>query len=396
MNRTPKKELDRRIGSLQGRMAAAGIDAALIIQNADLFYFCGTVPQGYLLVPASGEPLLFARKNPDRVRQESPLETIIPLESPRDLPRLMADHGHGRLKKLGLELDVLPANQYLRLLNGLKPQEVADVSPVVQRVRAVKSTHELRIMRKAGALSDFMIGIARDSLKEGITEVELSGRVEMAARAKGHQGYIRMRAFNQEIYWGALVSGPDSAETSFIDFAEGGKGPSLAYPGNAGLRKIGRHEPVLFDLVAVVEGYNSDQSRTLSIGALPDQLKRAYDVSLEILRALEKMIAPGVLTGELYAEAERIAESRGLLGHFMGYGKQKAGFCGHGVGLELDELPVIIRGGQVGLEPGMVLALEPKFTFPGYGVVGAEDNYAVTETGFEKLTGAGYDVEVHG
>ncbi len=395
MEKTPKEELDRRIRALQGRMSPQGIDGALIVQNADLYYFCGTVPQGCLFIPVSGEPLLFVRKNPDRVRQESPLELIIPMESPRDLPRLMADHGYAHLKKLGMELDVLPVNQYLRFLNGLKPQEIVDVSPAVQSGRAVKSAYEIEIMRKAGSLSDFMAGMARDSLKEGIMEVELSGKVEMAARARGHQGYIRMRAFNQEIYWGALVSGPDSAEASFIDFAEGGRGPSLAYPGNAGLRKIGRHEPVLFDLVAVVEGYNSDQSRTLSIGPLPDQLKKACDVSMEILRELEKLIRPGVLTGALYAEAERIAESRGFLDHFMGYGNQKAGFCGHGVGIELDELPVIMRDGKMGLEPGMVLALEPKFTFPGLGVVGVEDNYAVTETGFEKLTGASYDVEVH-
>jgi len=72
----------------------------------------------------------------------------------------MADHGYSHLKKLGMELDVLPVNQYLRFLNGLKPQEIVDVSPAVQSGRAVKSAYEIKIMRKAGTLSNFMAGIA--------------------------------------------------------------------------------------------------------------------------------------------------------------------------------------------------------------------------------------------
>lgn len=80
----------------------------------------------------------------------------------------------------------------------------------------------------------------------------------------------------------------------------------------------------------------------------------------------------------------------------MGYGSGKTSFVGHGVGLELDEIPVLTRDAKVCLKPGMVLAVEPKFTFPGLGVVGVEDNFVVTESGCEQLTGALYTIEVSG
>jgi Xaa-Pro dipeptidase len=205
---------------------------------------------------------------------------------------------------------------------------------------------------------------------------------------------VRMRSFNQEIYWGYLVSGPDSAEPSFIDTTTGGRGVSVAFPSGAGLRGIGRHEPVLFDMVGVVDGYNSDQTRTLSLGPLSDRLDKAYRICLEILHTLEEMIGPGACTGDLYLRAEKLAAAHGLGDHFMGWGNRRPVFCGHGIGIELDELPVLMKGNKAPRLPGMVFTIEPKFIFPGLGSVGVEDNFAVTETGGMKLTGAAYEVEV--
>ena len=78
----------------------------------------------------------------------------------------------------------------------------------------------------------------------------------------------------------------------------------------------------------------------------------------------------------------------------MGRGDQHVGFCGHGVGLEVDELPVLTKRSETALAPGMVIAIEPKFGFPDAGIVGVEDTFVVTETGSEKLTFASYDVEI--
>ena len=394
VRRTPKTELDSRASALQGRMAEAGIDGALIVQNADLLYFAGTVQPSFLYIPSAGEPLLFVRRNPGRACEESLLKRIIPMNSPRDLPGLLAGCGVPRAARLGMELDVLPANLTTRFQRLLAPDGIVDLSPSVQAVRAVKSAYEIGLIGEAAAMADLMLGTARRSLREGMTELELAARIEAEARAHGHQGFVRMRAFNQEIYWGYLISGPDSAAPSFIDTTSGGRGVSVAFPSGAGPRRIGRREPVLFDLVGIVEGYNSDQTRTLSIGPLPAALDKALKVSLDILHALAEMAGPGVPAGELFRRAAQIAAAAGLEEHFMGHGREKALFCGHGIGIELDELPVLAGGNRTPLVPGMVFTIEPKFAFPGIGAVGVEDNYAVTEDGLQRLTVSNYDVEV--
>ena len=81
-----------------------------------------------------------------------------------------------------------------------------------------------------------------------------------------------------------------------------------------------------------------------------------------------------------------MAEAAGLSENFMGFGTDQVKFLGHGVGLELDELPVLAAGVKSRLMPGMVIAIEPKFTFPGEGVVGIENTFAITENGLERLT----------
>ena len=394
MKKTPKEELYRRIKALQRRMESEETDGALIVQNADLFYFTGTVPQAYLFIPRSGEPLFFVRKNTESIRNESHLDIIIPIGGLRELPGLLAHHGYSRINRLGMELDVLPVNLYLRYLDTIKPAQIVDIWPSIQAVRAVKSDYEIGLIREVAGLSDFMVATCRNNLKEGLTEIELAATVEAAARARGHQGFVRTRAFNQEVYWGHLISGPDAADPNFVDSTTGGHGLSNAFPKGSGWRTIRRQEPVIFDLLASMYGYCVDQTRTLGLGPLPDKLDKAYKVSLEIHHKLGKMIQPGVSVGELFSEAQRMAESHHLDEHFLGYGNRRLGFCGHGIGMELDEYPVIAQGGKVLLASGMVIAIEPKFNFPGEGVVGVEDTFVVTDKGSQRLTNASYVVDV--
>ena len=294
MKKTPKEELNRRIRALQRRMESGEIDGALIVQNADLFYFTGTVPQGYLFIPPSGEPLFFVRRNADRIRNESELDIIIPMGSLRELPGQLAHHGYSQIKRLGMELDVLPVSLYLRYLDIMKPGEIVDVWPSIQAVRAVKSDYETGLMKEVARLSDFMVATCRNNLKEGLTEIELAAAIETAARTRGHQGYVRARAFNQEVYWGHLISGSDAADLNFVESTTGGHGLYNAFPQGSGWRTIRRQEPVIFDLGAVMYGYCVDQTRTLSLGPLPNKLDDAYKVSLEIHYRLGKMIQPGV------------------------------------------------------------------------------------------------------
>ena len=112
---------------------------------------------------------------------------------------------------------------------------------------------------------------------------------------------------------------------------------------------------------------------------------------MAIEAAILDKVRPGTIWEDLYLLALDKAEQAGLSEHFMGMGRDRVRFVGHGVGLELDEMPVFAKGLKQELEPGMVFALEPKFVFPE-GAVGIENTHLVTESGVETLTRADTDI----
>ena len=386
MNKTPKEELDRRIKALQLRLAEAKIDGALIVQNADLFYFTGTVPQGWLFVPFDGHPILFIRKNPNRIHSGTLLEHLFNARSPRELAGVLADKGYKKIKRLGMELDVLPFNQYARYVEALQPGEIVDISPVIQAIRSIKSPFEIAIIRQAAKLGDQMMRVAREALKEGMTELELSARIEMAARMRGHQGYVRMRGFNAECYWGPVISGAAAAEPAFVDTTEGGHGASLALPAGAGHRPIARHEPVIVDMAATIGGYNADITAP-SRWAGSRRSWRAHTGS------------PWRSSRRWRATSIRVSPSASSTSRRRSWPTRRT--CCRTSWASATTRPASAATASAwnwtsplsshatarpSSTPGHVIALEPKFTFPGEGVVGVEDVLLVTENGGEKLT----------
>jgi Xaa-Pro aminopeptidase len=396
---TPAAEIAVRIRVLQAALAAEDLDAALILQTADLYYYAGTVQQSYLLVPADGEAVLFVRRVVERARVESPLE-VVPLGSPRDLPALLgerlaagpaafgaagtAESGGGRLR-IGLELDVLPVATLQRLGDLIPHMEAADISTAIIHQRAVKSPHEVELIRGAARITDGVCARLPDLLEEGLTEAEFAGRFEAVARALGHEGIIRMRGFNQEMFYGQLVSGPNGAAPGFLDTPLSGEGLSPAIAQGVTMRRIGRGEPVVFDFVSVHGGYIADFTRMFSLGPLPESCRRAFAVAQLIEDEVAAAARPGATCRELYELALARAAAAGLQDGFMGAPGYTARFIGHGVGLELDELPVL-SANDTPLTEGMVFALEPKFVLPGIGAVGIEDTFLVTAHGAERLS----------
>jgi Xaa-Pro aminopeptidase len=391
----PATETSRRLAALQGVLAARGLDAALLLQNADLYYFSGTVQRSFLYVPAVGEATLFVRKLVERARLESPLAAGVELADPRDLPAAVAAR-HGRAPaRRGLELDVLPVAEFRRLERLFPAAETHDVGRDLMRLRAVKSAWEIARQRAAAALTTAVYEHIPGILREGLTEVQFAGLVEAEARRLGHEGVIRMRGFNQEMFYGQLLTGVSGTAGSFMDTPLAGTGLSAAVAQGVSFRRIGRGEPVVFDFVAVREGYITDFTRMFSLGGLPAELTRAYAVALRIEAEVTAMARPGVTCRTLYETAVAAAADEGLAGQFMGHGASQVRFIGHGVGLELDELPVLAAN-DLALEPGMVFALEPKFVLPGLGAIGVENTWLVTETGLEVITEAPEHIVVVG
>ena len=384
MRLTPADELTRRITALQRLLQQKGVDGALIMDNADMFYFAGIAQRAHLFIPAEGKPLLMVKRSFTRARGESALEDIIPLSNVKDLTKMLNEYGYSNITTLGLELDVLPAALYLFFQNLFKGAQIIDISGLIRSVRMVKSSYELEVLRDAAQLNYTLFSQAKDYIKEGITELELAGQLEMVYRLAGHSGTVKMRGFDQEVYYGHILSGTNGAIPSCMESPTGGQGVSISFPQGAGYKKIARNESVMIDFVGVIDGYLADQTRIFCIGQLPDKLVHAHETALLIQEAVKQMAVPGALCEDIYRHAIKMAAESGYGEHFMGY-SEPVTFIGHGVGIELNEWPVLAPGFKTPLEKGMVIALEPKFIF-SEGAVGIENTFVVGEKGLETLT----------
>lgn len=383
---TPVAEIGDRISKLQASMQAQDIEGALILQNCDLFYFAGTIQQSHLFVPDVDAPILMTRKSFARAQAESPLAHIVPLASPKKLPEMIKAHLGKVPLRIGMELDVLPANLYLMYQQFFDGAQIIDISTTIRKIRAVKSEYELSIIAQAARYADRVAAYVKTVLKEGITEIALAGLVEAYARQLGHQGLVRMRLWGSELFYGHLMAGASAAVPSYLASPTGGTATSPAVAQGPGFASIRRHEPVLVDYVFALNGYIADHTRIFSIGPLPDDLMAAHDAMCRIQESVKSTARPGVTAGEIYDLCVANAADAGYGEHFMGVGPQRIRFVGHGIGLELDEFPFLAQGQKMALETGMVIALEPKLIFPGRGVVGIENTHVVTDQGLKQIT----------
>ncbi len=390
----PALELNNRITALQERLSRNNVDAVLILQSSDLYYFSGTTQQGHLYVPADSPPILMVRKSIHRATAESNLDTILPISGLSQLRSILKDNGCKAPQTLGMELDVLPVNLYHKYRDLFDEARIVDVSHDIRTVRSVKSLFEIDRITQAAAFSDQVASFVKEELREGLTEVELAGRIEARARKLGHQGMVRMRLWGSEMFYGHLMSGASAAVPSALASPTGGAAMSPAFSQGPGFKKIQRQEPILFDYVFAYKGYLADHTRIFSIGSLPDDMLNAHQAMLDLQSLLIKKMLPGTPAGHVYDMAMAFVEEAGYDDYFMGAETQRIRFIGHGVGLELDEYPFLAKGQQLHLQENMVIALEPKLVFPGKGVVGVENTHVVTADGLRPLTTYPQEIEI--
>lgn len=374
-------EVQQRGNAMQKLLQEKGVDGALFIFPIDVYYFSGTRQNATLWLPATGEPILLVRKSLSRAREESPLGDIRPFPSSKEFAAVLP----AEAQKIGFTFDVAPVQQlnfYSKLLTG---REFVDISPLNREVRSVKSSYELQQLKECGDKLAAIFTQVPEFLKAGMTELELAAEFEYRLRKAGNEGFVRMRAFNQELFGGLTVSA-GGASYGFFDGAVTGKGLSSASPQGASRDLIVRDMPVMIDFAGVFNGYITDMTRMFVIGSLDPQLQQAFDLALQIQGYLQGALKPGAICEELFLKAAEMAEAGGFGGSFMGMPGEQARFVGHGVGLELDEFPVIAQGFKVALQEGQTIAIEPKFVLPGKGVIGIENTFAVTPDGGRRLT----------
>ena len=383
---TPLEEIEDRLKQVRTAMEKEEMEALLVVEKMDFYYLTGTTQDGLFFLPLEGRPLLMIKRELERGKLESPLNDIVTLKSIRELPSLIQTHFGKLPNNLGLELDVLPVRDYFRYQDLLQGAKFVDASPVLRNTRKIKSPFEIDLMRAAGEIGRKVYQEGRKILEEGMTEIQFGGLLEAAAKRFGHEGLLRVRSLNYEAYTWHVLSGPSGGIVSQSDSPMGGLGLSPAFPVGASLRVMRAHEPILVDFGTCYHGYQADETRMFSIGKMRQKFVDAYSVCREIHDAVLDEVRPGADCEAIFFKTLQLAERLGYRESYLGPPGLQTHFIGHGIGLELNEVPFLAQGQSHPLEKGMTFAVEPKIVFPGEGSAGFENTVVVTETGCEVLT----------
>ncbi len=373
-------EQEIHIDKIRKEMEAVGADACLITSNVNMYYTTGQVMMGYLYIPLDGKPLLFVRR-PVGVEGEQ----VIYVRKPEQIAEIMAERNVPMPRCIMLEGDSMSHTEWLRYEAIFHPAKAINGTPAIQKARSVKTDAELDMIRRSGQLHAAVYSKVPELYRTGMTDLELSIEIERELRRAGNLGIFRVFGQSMEIFMGSILAGENACEPSPYDFGLGGKGLHPSIPVGADNSVLQQGTSLMVDMGGNFTGYMTDMTRTFSIGRLPEKAYHAHQVALDIQDEIARMACPGVVCEDIYNKSLEMAKRSGLEDCFMGH-RQQARFVGHGVGIEVNEQPVLGARSRVELEPGMVLAVEPKFVIEGVGAVGIENTFVVTAKGGEKLT----------
>lgn len=375
-----ENELELKWRRIQQAMRQEEADGCLLTMNMNLYYVSGQVFNGYFYLPAEGRPYWFVKRL--TVPETNQVHVI---RKPEQMPELFRDLNLAMPRKLLLEEDELSYNECIRLQHVFRAEATGNASALIRHIRMIKTPWEIEQMRISARKHEAVYREIPACYRPGMRDVELQIEIEKRMRMHGSLGYFRAFGSNMDIFMGSLLAGENAGEPSPFDFALGGKGIHASGPLGANGTLLEEGTTVMADMSGNYTAYQTDMTRVFSIGKLPDRAYRVHRVALEIQARMERAAKPGVPCAELYRDALAMAGQEGLEDCFMGT-RFQAKFVGHGVGLEINELPVLTTRSKDILQPGMTFAFEPKFVLAGIGAVGIENTFLVTDSGVEKMT----------
>lgn len=374
------KELKLRWNKIQQNMSDIHADGLLICDNVNLYYVSGRIFRGYCYIPVKREPIFFVRR---------PLglngTQVVYIRKPEEIGEYLQKNGIAFPDKLLLESDSISYSDYKRYETIFIPKEVLNGTALLRRCRSIKTPYEIDLIRRSGELHAKTYETIPSLYRKGMTDVEFSIELEHECRKLGSLGIFRIFGQSMEIFMGSVLAGDNADIPSPYDFAMGGAGLDVSLPVGCNGTVLTEGMSLMVDMGGNFTGYMTDMTRTYAIGSVQELALKAHETSIAIHQAIAAKARPGVAAKDLYELAAEMANHAGLSDYFMGH-RQKAGFIGHGVGIEINEAPVLAPRSRDILAEGMVFALEPKFVIPGTGALGIENTYAVTADGVEKLT----------
>jgi Xaa-Pro aminopeptidase len=361
----------QRLKAAAEATAAAGLAGLVITPGYDLRYLLGSRAQTFerltaLVVSASGEPtIVVPRMELAALKESAVLELGLSVRDwvdGEDPYRLVADALGGASGPIATAVtDSMPALHLLPLADvlGVVPVLATDV---LRRLRMIKDAAEIDALRKAGAAIDRVHARVPEFLVPGRTEADVAADIARAIIDEGH------------------------SEVAFIIV---GSGPNGADPHHeCSDRVLQDGDVVVVDIGGPYDpGYNSDSTRTYSIGTPEPEVARRYSVLQEAQRAAVAAVRPGVTAEQVDAAARDVLAAAGLAEAFVHR-------TGHGIGLSVHEEPYIVAGNDIPLQEGMAFSVEPGIYFPGQWGARIEDIVVVTADGVMSVNERPHDLVV--
>jgi Xaa-Pro aminopeptidase len=385
--KVPVTELNARLAAFRGQMDQSAPDWQIVavLSKLNQYYFTGTMQDGVLFIPRNDEAVLWVRRSFDRALDESEFQNIRPMSTYRDPASAM-----GKMPdKVYCEKDIIPLGILERFMKYFPFKNIGSADNQLSKVRSVKSEYELSLMRRSGQIHQrVMEELVPGLLREGMSELEFFCDLYTVFVREGFQGIIRWGSYGAESILGHVSFGESSIYPTSMNSPSGAYGMSPAVPINGSRqRRLKKGDLVFIDTGCGVEGYHTDKTMTYMFGRpVPEHAIEAHRQCAGIMDRVASMLKPGAIPSVIYNE---IMSSLGpeFLENFMGFGKRTVKFIGHGIGLTIDESPVIANGFNEPIMEGMVFAIEPKKGIPDVGLVGTENTYIVTPRGGVSITG---------
>lgn len=376
-----KKEIDLRIKKIKVELEASGSAAALIGANVNIYYTSGRYFRGYVYISQDNQPIWFVVKP----QVFEPEENVVFIKKPEEIPGILLKLNLSLPSSIALEQNDLTYSDITRLIKLFPESNLTNASSILRKARMIKTEWEINEMKIDGIHHTKVYGEVKDCYKPGMTDLQLQIEIEKKLRLEGALGVSRISGNLMEINLGSVINGDNADTPGPYEFTMTGAGVHESLPVGADNSPILKGHTVMIDMNGTFNGYQTDMTRVWSLGNVSELAFKAHECSIKILRTIEKNALPGALLKDLYFTAMHIVEEDNLTDYFMGH-INKVSFIGHGVGIELNELPVISPKSNDILQSNMTLAIEPKFVIPHVGAVGIENTYVVTQSGLENIT----------
>ena len=365
----PDQEIWTRIGKLQSLIQINNVHFALIGQRVDLLYFTGTAQNGYLYVPASGQPLLLVKKYYPRARAESPIDRLVELPSIRQLPEIIERHDRNIPRLMGLAMDVMPFSEVEFLRRLFPEQEMVDISSLIHEIRWSKTEWEIEQMRSVATKSAQCFDLAIEHCSPEANPIKLASTIQTYARRLGHGARLRLRYHNEKAFPYEINIVPSSVSP-----------PSV----------VGTDCVVQMDFNWMLNGYHIRETRLLIVGNPPEQLVNACHGVAGIHDIIIQRAVAGKPANQVYREIKEIVKRRGYGASLFGCDARgrpwASGPLGHGIGMELREPPFINEQDQTVLSPDMTLAILPVLSLSSRLCVSMGSVIRIGENGNELIS----------